>query len=295
MNVVNVLTSASDVFDFVHGLWKTDAFRDAHRRGGFVQDIVNQFVALPRLFCQATNDRLERAHFSTWWGGMMLRDDYANPVIADLYLLHELYHAATMPYIPGLGRAAFDEKMVRNELEASVLSEIQVYFEMPELRAASFDHPIYADRYLNDPYMQMLWRDNKPVAIETLRAIRRNVMIGMPEHEMDATELWIRRFAQQNAAYSIVWADHYDLVERRMRDFQLDTHSKSRQEALLRHRDWLEAEAGKDAADHVPFRRQAELSTAFYWYNKEKHQEAMQAEGKRQRVAMAKPARMRKA
>src|SRR4029453_8621088 len=69
-------------------------------------------------------------------GCMMLRGDYANPVIADLYLVHELYHAGTMPYIPGMGRPAFDEKMVRNELEASVLSEIQVYFEMPDLRAS---------------------------------------------------------------------------------------------------------------------------------------------------------------
>jgi hypothetical protein len=287
MKTLHILVNGSDVHDFVAGLWKTDAFRDAQRNGGFVQDIVNQFAALPRLFCESTNDRLERAHQATWWGAMMLRNDYENPVIADLYLLHELYHGSTMPYIPGMGQIAFDEKMVRNELEASVLSEIQVYFEMPELRASSFAHPIYADRYLNDPYMRILWRENKLVALETLRAIRRNVMVGMPEHEMDATELWIRKFAQLNAAYSIVWSDHYDQIERHMRDFQMDTHSNGRRDAILRHRDWLEGQAGKDPVDHVPFRRQAELSTAFYWHNREKHQEAMRNEAEKQRAEEA--------
>jgi hypothetical protein len=282
MKILHQLIERADVIDFVAGLWKTDFFRQA-QRDGFVREIVSQFATLPRLFCESTNDRLERAHFATWWNATMLRDDYANPIIADLYLLHELYHAGTMPYIPGMGQVAFDEKMQRNELEASVLSEIQVYFEMPELRARSFDHPIYADRYLNDPYMRTLWRDNKQVAIETLRVIRRNVMVGMPEHLMDVTELWIRKFAQQNAAYAIVWSDHYDTIERHMRDFQVDTHTNGRRDALLRHRDWLEAEAGCDAADHVPFRRQAELSTAFYWDNKEKHQEAMRREAERLR------------
>lgn len=294
MKIVHTLIERSDVYDFVGGLWKTDAFRDAQRKGGFVQDIVQQFANLPRVFCESTNDRLERAHQSTWWGSMMLRGDYANPVIADLYLLHELYHAGTMPYIPGLGRAAFDEKMVRNELEASVLSEIQVYFEMPDLRASSFAHPIYADRYLNDPYIRQLWRENKLVALETLRAIRRNVMVGMPEHEMDVTELWIRKFAQLNAAYSIVWSDDYDQIERHMRGFQMDANSNGRRDAILRHRDWLEAEAAKDSADNVPFRRQAELSTAFYWHNREKHEQAMRAEAARGRTVKA-PAAVQRA
>jgi hypothetical protein len=281
MKNAQLLIERADVHDFVASLWATDAFRISQREKGFVYSIVDQLAALPRLFCEASNDRLERAHFSTWWGAMMHRDDYTNPVIHDLYWLHEFYHAAFMPYIPGIGHVAHNEKMVRNELEASVLSEIQVYFEMPGLREVSFPHPIYADRYLTDPDMHALWRHNKQVAIEMLRMQRRNVMVSKPEHEMDMTERWIRKFAEQNAAYALVWADRYGEIEQRMYDFQLTVLKLGRREAIVRHRDWLEAECGGDSIDHVPFRQEAELATGFYWANKAKHQAAMRAEGAR--------------
>ncbi len=284
MKNVEMIISRSDVHDYVMNLWKTDLFRDSHRNGEFIHAIVDQFGLLPRLFCETTNDHLERAHFSTWWGAMMHREGYDNPVIADLYWLHEFHHAGNMPYVAGIGKAAFDEKMQRSELEASVLSEIQVYFEMPGSRQASFGHPIYADRYLNDANMHLLWRSNKPVALETLRVARRDVMASKPEHLMDLTEIWIRRFAEQNAAYSIVWSDRYGEVERHMAEFQLAAFRNSRRDAIFFHRDWLEAEANNDTKDHIPFRLEAELSTAFYWANKTKHQIAMKAEATRLRT-----------
>ena len=214
----------------------------------------------------------------------MHRHDYTNQVISDLYYLHEIYHVAKMPYVPDIGRAAFDGKMQRNELEASVASEIQVYFEMPGLREASFPHPIYADRFLNDPYMQALWAHNKKVAIETLRIKRRDVMVSKPEHLMDTTELWIRRFAEQNEAYSLSWSDQYNDVERHMAEFQSIVMAGDREGAIYFHRDWLEAEAANDPKDDIPFRLQAELFTGFYWVNKAKHQAAMEAEAQRLKI-----------
>ena len=102
--------------------------------------------------CSATrpDDRLERAHFCSWWGVTMNRT-YDNPAIEDLYRLHEMFHAAFMPYFPGIGFDAFHRKMEDNELKASVCSEIRVYFELPHLREIAFPHPIYADRFLSDP------------------------------------------------------------------------------------------------------------------------------------------------
>jgi hypothetical protein len=103
-----LLVTRADVHDYVGSLWKTDAFRTSHKTGGFIYSVIDQFAMLPRLFCETTNDRLERAHFSTWWGAIMHRPDYTNQVIVDLYCLHEIYHAAKMPYVPDIGRAAFD-------------------------------------------------------------------------------------------------------------------------------------------------------------------------------------------
>lgn len=281
-----LLVSKADVHDYVRALWKTDVFRDSHQPGGFVFDIVEQFALLPRIFAWMTNDHLERAHFSTWWGVMMHRDDYTNPVVSDLYWLHEIYHAATMPYIPGIGKGAFNAKMRRNENEASTFSEIEVYFELLGLREASFEHEIYADRFLKDPKLQLLWNHNKRIAIETFRTVRLDVMVSKAEHEMDEAEMWIRRFDEQNAAYSVVWSDRYSEIETRMAACQTLAMAGDRANALNAHIRWIDAEASLDPIDHVPFRLEAELFSPFYWANKKKFADSVAEPKPRNLVAM---------
>lgn len=268
------LETRDEVHDFVCGLWRSEPFRRSYAEGGFIFDHVDAFAWLPRFFAEESNPELERAHFSTWWNVIMLRPFYDNDVVSDLYYLHEMTHAATMPYLKDIGRAAFEEKMQRNELEASVLSEIAIYFEMPELRTSSFDHPIYADRFLTDE-MRTLWGSNRNVALETFRIMRRHVMLSKPESEMDLAEVWIRRFADQNAAYGVVWADRYAEVERQMEDLQQGTVFGERRSATVQFQDWLHQQSAKDPVDGIPFRQEAELFCPFYWANKAKYSAAM--------------------
>ena len=274
MKNVVALVSQKEIDEYVFALWRTDIFRDSHEHEGFVHAIVEKFSRMPRLFFENSDDRLERAHFSTWWGAMSHRKDYANPAISDLYWLHEIYHAATMPYLANISWGGFSEKMARNELDASVTSEIQVYFELPELRAASFSHPIYADRFLDDPAMRSLWKHNRDVAIETLREARRDVN-HKPIHEVDEIERWIRGFADQNTAYAAVWRLRYPAIEKHMAAMQTETYEKGRKSALDRHRAWLEEEASRDPIDNIPFREAAEELAPFYWRMKRDHQAAM--------------------
>lgn len=264
------------IYDYCGSLWRSDAFRKSHDDRGWVFKQVEQFAWLPRFFATSTNDKLERAHFSTWWNVILLRD-YDNPIIHDLYLLHEMCHAASMPYLGVVGREAFDEKMQRNELEASVLSEVAVYFEMPGLREASFDHAIYADRFLDNGDLRKLWRANRNVAYETIRTMRRHVMVSKAEADMDLAEKWIRRFADQNAAYMVVWGDRYREVEEHMEEFQV-LASVDNVAATAYHKRWLESLIAADPIDGIPFREEAELFSPFYWSNKAKYDAAMQTE-----------------
>lgn len=278
MKNLTTLVTPNEIDAYVLGLWKSDIFRESHRSGGFIAKQVERFAYLPRLFADMSNERLEKAHFSTWWN-VIMRRDYDNAVVSDLYYLHEMTHAATMPYFQDIGRQAFDEKMQRNELEASVLSEIAIYLEMPELRAKSFPHAIYADRFLNDPQMAAIWKVNHKVALETLRFLRRDVMVSKPTEAMDLTEQWIRRFAEQNRVYSVVWADRYREIERQMALLIRGVAvSEMRREAITLYRHWLEGEAAKDGADNVPFRQEAELFAPFYWSNKAQYEAAMKSE-----------------
>jgi hypothetical protein len=135
------------------------------------------------------------------------------------------------------------------------------------LREIAFPHPIYADRFLSDPSMQTLWRKNKPVAIETLQEARRDVMFSKPEHEMDLTERWIRRFALQNRQWSTCWYDRYRrdrAAHVRISDPRLAGRPRRRHP---QHAAWIEAEAAQDADDHIPYRQEAALFANIYWSN----------------------------
>jgi hypothetical protein len=274
-----IITTPADIHDYVRALWKTDVFRHSHQPGHFIFDVIDQFAKVPRGFCETTNDYLERAHFCTWWNVHMHRRDYANPYIEDLYRLHEIYHAATLPYLNAIGYEAFHRKMEDNELKASVASEIRAYFEMPELRHVSFAYEIYADRYLRNPDMQVLWRENKGVAIETLQEARRDVMFSKPEHEMDFPERWIRRFTIQNRQWSTVWYERYQEVENHMWQHQMLALNGKRKEAAARHQAWLDQHMADDPAEAVPFRQEAALFAGIYWANRRKYEEAVKAAG----------------
>lgn len=273
MKNIVILESPQDIHRHVHGLWRSEPIRTSHADGGFIHSIVEQFASLPRLFCDSTDDKLERAHFCSRWGVTMNRS-YDNPAIEDLYRLHEMFHAAFMPYFPGIGFDAFHRKMEDNELKASVCSEIRVYFELPHLRELAFAHPIYADRFLTDPSIQTLWRKNKPVAIETLQEARRDVMFSKPEHEMDLPERWIRRFALQNRQWSTCWYDRYLEIESHMFEFQISALNGDRSGAIKRHADWIEAEAYQDRDGHIPYRQEAALFANIYWSNRRRYEHA---------------------
>jgi hypothetical protein len=177
-----------------------------------------------------------------------------------------------MPYLANIGKTAFDDKMQRNELEASVLSEIQVYFELPTLRKNSFDFKIYADRILKSFDIAQLWRTNPNLAIDIIRTMRRDIMVSKNENDMDKIELWIRRFAEQNAAYSITWSNRYLEVENHMAQYIVHAANDPEFAASL-HADWLFDMA--DPVDQIPFRREAELFAPFYWDNKKRLDEDM--------------------
>jgi hypothetical protein len=269
-----VIAQPSDIEDHVRSLWKTELFRKSHVTGKFIGDVIRQFSLIPRGFCQTSNDSMERAHFCTWWNVHMTRDDYTNPFIEDLYRLHEIYHAATMPYIPGIGYEAFHRKMEENELKASVASEIRIYFELPELRAEAFKYPIYADRFLIRKDMQQLWRENRELAIETLQELRRDVMFSKAEHEMDFAERWIRRFTVQNRQWSTIWYEHYDTVETHVWRLYQTTLSGDRSGAARAHEDWVAERAAQDPASSIPFRLEAEMFANIYWSNRRKYDAA---------------------
>ena len=169
---------------------------------------------------------------------------YDSPAIEDLYRLHEMFHAAFMPYFPGIGFDAFHRKMEDNELGGQRVFGDQGVFRTAalardRLSASNMSQTVY----LGNSSMQTLWRENKPVAIETLQEARRDVMFSKREHEMDLTERWIRRFALQNRQWSTCWYNRSGEIEQHMFEFQIRALQGDRSGAMQQHAAWIKAEA----------------------------------------------------
>ncbi|HYD17952.1 MAG TPA: hypothetical protein VEF76_05705 [Patescibacteria group bacterium] len=257
-----LIADKPDMHDHIRSLWKTPEFRHSHATGGLVQQIVDKYANLPRFFYEMSDERLERAHFSVWWSGVAYRQ-YNQDTCSDLYLLHEFAHGAEMIHIAGQHSEGFRRKMQDNELLASVLTEIVAYFDMPSLRPRTFAGPIFADRYMNEPALQAMWKQDPNRLVWELYYRRRNAMF-YPDRS-DAIEMWLHNFTTQNDKWFRIWGLRYDAVEAAMESFTRRAMSGDRAGALDAHMEWLD----KNSTGGIPFRTEAEKFADVYWEKKD--------------------------
>ncbi len=265
---IRKLGSYAHIMTYVRNeLLQTDIFKASFDEKGFIYDVVKEFAERPVFFFEMSNLEVENAHFYTWMGGIQKRR-YDNPYQNDLYYLHEIVHAAKMPYIAGMTFDNFKMKMFENELLASVYSEMLVYFALPELRQNTFTHPIYVDQFLRDPHYTSRYKDFPNRVMNELCIQRRNVMLSDKTSNM--AEVWTHRFALQNDAWAEIWKDDYDRVERALIDLEKNALNFSGDIALNSHINWLLSEEVTGGTD-IPFPRQAHAFAKVYWKNKEQY------------------------
>ena len=262
---VDLLIEPADIHAYVMRLWSDGPIRRSHESGGAVHRVVERFARVPRFFYQASEPHIEWTHFSTWWGGILLVD-YDKLAIRDLRYLHEMYHASTMPYIRQGNVPTFEAKNLRNEREASTFTEMAIYLELPELRPLTFDHPIFADRFIYpdgdfarpDGVLAERWRTEPELVFQELMYERSKVIWA----EGDAVDLddpqvvWLRRYGEQGANWIRVWSKRFQLVEDAMLDLYDASRRGARKAAAERHLDWLLSPpiAGDST---IPFRAEA--------------------------------------
>jgi hypothetical protein len=262
---IDLLVKQADIHDYVLGLWSDGPIRRSHAEGGYVRDIVERFARLPRFFYRPSDQQLEWTHFSTWWGGILLCD-YDNPLIRDLRYLHEMHHAATLPYIANGNIPTFEAKAFRNEREASTFTEMAVYLELPDLRPLTFEHPLFVDRFLfpdgrlDRPDARLLerWRTEPDLVFQELMYERARV-IWAKEEEIDAADpqiVWLRRYGEQGANWVKVWSKRYQQVEDAMIRLRESAAREGRESAARRHLDWLLSDEIAEGSN-IPFVREA--------------------------------------
>jgi hypothetical protein len=131
---------------FWQGIWRTEAMRTAFDdpATGYGA-VLERVIARPWWFVTQRHAG-EAQHFSVWFAQTLIRRTYANPLLEDLALFHELLHGITFQDRPAGTEAQWRLRMRANEIAVSLETEVLIYARLPHLRAMTFDHPIWADR-----------------------------------------------------------------------------------------------------------------------------------------------------
>jgi hypothetical protein len=218
MRNLRATTHADATRAAVAALWQTDLFREAHATpGSYVFRVVEALTQLPKLWCELDDVPVERSHFLAWMGILPLRHGYTNPAISDLYYFHEYVHLITMTHSADPEVERWQQKIWNNERDASLASEVYVYFEMPTLRAMTFEFEIWADRFLARPDVVALHRDDRP-AFEAMMESERERAMSHPI-EGDVNEALIASYHELNVRWIDIWRERYLEVERAMQRF----------------------------------------------------------------------------
>ena len=312
------LPAAKDCCSFIREeLLQTETLRNSFDEGGLVRDVIARFARRPRFFYRPTDafvrrsdasgkehtEYVEAPHFSPWWGGIQLRT-YDNALVQDLYYLHEITHAATMPFAPDIEHAlsdpvTFKNKIRDNEHEASTLSEMTIYCEFPQLRSMSFQHEIFVDRFLFpdgnwnrvDARLIQRWRE-EPELVEKEMMYARAAILTAPEvPESDLSAFWLKRFYSQGKAWTAIWTNpkgeysalpiggRFRAVERAMVEFRENCHRIGRSAALDAHLEWLLSPEIADGTC-IPFYREAVAFCESYLDHKLMYFDSLRNRGK---------------
>jgi hypothetical protein len=134
----------SQVNNVVHQLWKTDLFRKLHNEEGSVINLLVKELAKKSFTLFDYTDEVERTHMLLWFYHVGTRE-YENPYIHDLFYFHEFYHLVSFSQKKHTDFDEFKASMWDNELKASLMSEVFIYYFVPELRENTFKQRIWFD------------------------------------------------------------------------------------------------------------------------------------------------------
>lgn len=255
-NIIGI-PDPQEIKSFVHSLWKTQEFKESSvKAGDYVNLIVDRFSQSPRFFYESSDDHLERGHFTSWMNFICFRE-YDNPAIQDLYYFHEILHSSTMKYNSSLDFSRWKGKMINNEVDVSLESEVLVYLHLKSLREKSFGFKIWADSI----------DFTKSSEVDFCKNLKKErVRIYKTPNPKSKPELEIARYHKQNEEWSKIWKDNYVEVEKTLESFY-KIAGDAKEEASIFLLKWMKEQLSKNQG-LCPYLKEAKLVSKIYWRNK---------------------------
>lgn len=211
-----VFVFKSQVYNVVHKLWKTDLFKRLHTEEGSVVNILVKELEKKSFTLFDYTSEKERTHMLLWFYHVGRRE-YENPYIHDLFYFHEFYHLVSFPEKKHTDFEEFKEAMWVNELKASLMSEVFIYYFVPELRDKTFAQRIWFDDLKEMFWYEKVIIDKEIFNFEKLPEIfnlikeRRLMLRNDIETDLD-TENWVKKYNSKDVWFER-WRNDFLIAE----------------------------------------------------------------------------------
>lgn len=222
MNNIQFISS-NEMDNFIYNNWKTDFFKNLQQKEGSVVDLMIKRLKEKGLFVFDYSNDLEYKHMFLWFYHIGHRQ-YDNPYIHDLFFFHEFYHLISFPYKKFDNFEEWKAAMWQNELEASLMSEVFIYYFEPELREHTFQQRIWFDDVVEMfGYEQVnvtddiLMFNGHNEVFNKITARREQLRAGLAS--TIKTEEWIRNFNNKDDWFES-WRDVFIEVESIRHNFE---------------------------------------------------------------------------
>ena len=211
---------------FIYDNWQTDFFRNLQKKEGSIINLLVEKLKERNFYVFDYSNELEHKHMFLWFYHIGRRE-YENPYIHDLYFFHEFYHLISFPERKFEDFTEWKNAMWHNELEASLMSEVYIYYFEPELRQYTFNQRIWFDDMSEmfgydkiEANADILMFNNHPDVFKKIQARRGQLRLGL-ESNLD-TENWIRSFNTKDEWFES-WRDDFKKVEEIRHHFEQTT------------------------------------------------------------------------
>lgn len=224
-NIVAIETNEME--GFFATFWKTEEFKNLQNEHPFFKDFVKKLKKSPIFFFDLSNEN-GRYHLSSHIRFIANRK-YENNYLRDLYYFHELLHCAEFEPDNNKNYDEWKEKLNRNELYASIVSEVLIYYMQPSMIGKTFN-PLWAEKFYkndvnssnnrgdygffesNNDFDSMSFKDIEkwPVSIQRIYQRRNELRAIFDENEVsEESEKFIVKYNKYRISWIEKWKPHY--------------------------------------------------------------------------------------
>lgn len=201
--------------DYREYIYRTIVTQSVFHTHSFYKGLIEYIIDIRTpLFFEASHD-YERSHFTQYFNWSLIRHEYDNPYIGDLYFLHDFVHMAFRnPLRPrALSFNAFCNLAISNEYVAANETEIMTYYRIPELRKKTFTQPILYDKLVN-------WSPDMP-SVQALFGMRKAIIentfvetLFLNDEESWSIIAFLKKFNKNNQVWCRLWYNQFPEIRK---------------------------------------------------------------------------------